>query len=336
MTRVPPKKPGTSRPMHRYFLNLLNRSQRLFITLIKVMLPVMIIVRIADEFGAVAFTSDLLSPVMSLIGLPPEAGLIWATCALVSIYGAVGAFIGLSAHLDMTAAQLSALCAMMLFAHGLPVEQAIVKRAGASFVATTALRLGTAVFYAALVTWISDTTGWLSEPVDFSWMAGGETVIAATGLEGWIDWTIQTVKSLVVSFAVIVGLLVLLDILDKTGITERITRGMMPILRVSGLSRDVAPVTTIGVLLGLTYGGALIIDEARKKNFPPRTLFLSLSWLSLSHSLIEDTAIMLALGADIWVVLVGRVILTLLIIAALARLTLRWQTAPVTATETGT
>jgi hypothetical protein len=159
-------------------------------------------------------------------------------------------------------------------------------------------------------------------------MAGGETAVVATGMDGWIEWTIQTVKSLVVSFAVIVGLLVLLDILDKTGITDRITRGMMPILRVSGLSRDVAPVTTIGVLLGLTYGGALIIDEARKKNFPPRTLFLSLSWLSLSHSLIEDTAIMLALGADIWVVLVGRVILTLLIIAALARLTLRWQREP--------
>lgn len=321
--------------MPRYFFDLFNRSQRLFITLIKVMLPVMIVVRIADEFGAVALASDLLSPVMGLIGLPPEAGLIWATCALVSMYGAVGAFIGLSAHLDMNAAQLSALCAMMLFAHGLPVEQAIVKRAGASLIATTVLRLGAAVSYAALITWISNTTGWLSKPVDFSWMAGGETVVAATGLAGWIDWSMQTVKSLVVSFAVIVGLLIILDVLDKTGITNRITNGIMPILRVSGLSREVAPVTTIGVLLGLTYGGALIIDEARKKNFPPRTLFLSLSWLSLSHSLIEDTAIMLALGADIWVVLVGRVILTLLIIAALARLTLRWQTAPVPATETG-
>tara|TARA_R110000868_G_scaffold206563_1_gene455318 strand:+ start:6420 stop:7388 length:969 start_codon:yes stop_codon:yes gene_type:complete len=321
--------------MPRYLFDLFNRSQRLFITLIKVMLPVMIIVRIADEFGAVALASDLLSPVMGVIGLPPEAGLIWATCALVSMYGAVGAFIGLSAHLDMNAAQLSALCAMMLFAHGLPVEQAIVKRAGASLIATTVLRLGAAVSYAALITWISNTTGWLSKPVDFSWMAGGETVVAATGLAGWIDWSMQTVKSLVVSFAVIVGLLIILDVLDKTGITNRITNGMMPILRVSGLSREVAPVTTIGVLLGLTYGGALIIDEARKKNFPPRTLFLSLSWLSLSHSLIEDTAIMLALGADIWVVLVGRVILTLLIIAALARLTLRWQTAPVPATETG-
>jgi hypothetical protein len=50
--------------------------------------------------------------------------------------------------------------------------------------------------------------------------------------------------------------------------------------------------------------------------------------LSLSHSLIEDTVIMLALGADIWVVLVGRVVLTLIIMMLLAWLTRRWQTAP--------
>ncbi|MFV1852664.1 MAG: nucleoside recognition domain-containing protein [Thalassospira sp.] len=314
--------------MQRYVFDLINRSQKLFVTLIKVMLPVMIVVRIAEEFGAIDIVSGWLAPVMALIGLPPEAGLIWATCALVSMYGAVGAFIGLAGHLDMTAAQLSALCAMMLFAHGLPVEQAIVKRAGASLIATTALRVGAAIGYGALVTWISNMTGWLSEPVDFSWMAGGDVMAAATGLAGWWDWTIQTIKSLIVSFAVITALLVVLDAMKATGLTDKFTLALSPILRVSGLSRDVAPVTTIGVLLGLTFGGALIIDEARKNNYPPRTLFLSLSWLSLSHSLIEDTAIMLALGADIWVVLVGRVILTLIIIALLARLTLRWDRKP--------
>src|SRR5690606_19090168 len=90
-----------------------------------------------------------------------------------------------------------------------------------------------------------------------------------------------------------------------------------------------APVTTVGVLLGLTYGGALIIEEAKKQNFSARTRFLALSWLSLSHSLIEDTLLVLALGANIWVVLVGRVILTLLIVAALANLTNRgdWRVA---------
>lgn len=309
-----------TRAMQRYLFDLINRSQKLFVTLMKVMLPVMIIVRIGEEFGAIEVVSEWLTPVMALIGLPPEAGLIWATCALVSMYGAVGAFIGLAGHLDMTAAQLSALCAMMLFAHGLPVEQAIVKRAGASFFATTALRIAAAVGYGALVTWISDMTGWLSEPIDFTWMIGGDMEMAATGVAGWGDWTVQTIKSLVVSFAVITSLLIILDVMKVSGLTDKFTLALSPILRISGLSRDVAPVTTIGVLLGLTFGGALIIEEARKNNYPKRTLFLSLSWLSLSHSLIEDTAIMLALGADIWVVLVGRVILTLIIIALLARI----------------
>lgn len=317
-----------TRTARRYLLDLINRSQKLFVTLIKVMLPVMIIVRIAQEFGAIDAASELLSPMMALIGLPPEAGLIWATCALVSMYGAVGAFIGLAGTLDMTGGQLSALCAMMLFAHGLPVEQAIVKRAGGSLIATTALRVGAAIGYGALVTWVSNTTGWLSEPVDFSWMAGGDVSTAATGLAGWRDWAVQTIKSLIVSFGVILALLVVLDAMKVTGLTDKFTRAMLPILRVSGLSRDVAPVTTIGVLLGLTYGGALIIDEARKNNYRKRTLFLSLCWLSLSHSLIEDTAIMFALGADLWVILVGRVILTLIIVALLARLTLRWDREP--------
>ncbi|MFH1806951.1 MAG: hypothetical protein ABID63_18880 [Pseudomonadota bacterium] len=311
--------------MSRYLQSLLIRSQRLFWTLIKVMLPVMVAVRIADQFGMVTIAADILTPIMAVIGLPPEAGLIWATCLLINIYAAIAVIISLAAQLDMTAAQISALCAMMLFAHGIPVEQAIVKRAGASFWATAGLRIGAALLYGAFITWISRQTGWLSEPADLAWMASGA---GASGPEGWIDWSLSTALSLVVSFGVIAGLLVLLDILEKTGITDRITLALLPVLRISGLSRDVAPVTTIGVLLGLTYGGALIIDEAQKKQFPPRTLFLSLAWLSLSHSLIEDTAIMLAVGADIWVVLVGRVILTLIIIALLARLTIRWQAQP--------
>ncbi len=315
--------------MQPYLMSLLVRSRRLFITLAKVMLPIMLLVRVADQFGVVDLASKILTPVMSLIGMPPEAGLIWASCLFINIYGAVAVIAGLAPHLDMTSAQLSALCAMMLFAHGIPVEQAIVKKAGASFWATAGLRIFTALFYAAFITWISRHTGYLAESVDLSWMAGNTAdTVNQTSWTGWLVWAQSTFYSLVASFAIIAGLLVLLDLLQKTGLTDRFTRALLPVLRVSGLSKDAAPVTTIGILLGLTYGGALIIDEARQKNFTPRTLFLSLSWLSLSHSLIEDTVIMLALGADIWVVLVGRVVLTLIIMMLLAWLTRRWQTAP--------
>ena len=124
--------------------------------------------------------------------------------------------------------------------------------------------------------------------------------------------------SLAATFGIIVSLLVLLDVLERTGVTRRITAAMSPVLRVSGLAPAAAPVTTVGVLLGLTYGGALIIEEAERQRFDARTRFLALAWLSLSHSLIEDTLLFLALGADIWIVLAGRVLLTMAIVAALA------------------
>ena len=75
----------------------------------------------------------------------------------------------------------------------------------------------------------------------------------------------------------------------------------------------------IGLLLGLTYGGALIIQATKDQDFTPRAKFLALSLLSLSHSLIEDTALMLALGADVWIVLVGRLVFTLALVALIAK-----------------
>lgn len=303
-----------------YVLNLLARSRRLFVALVKVMLPVMVAVQVAQQLGWVDVLGRMIAPAMALLDLPPEAGMVWVTGAFVGVYGAIAVLIGLASSLDMSAAQFSALCAMVLFTHSLPVEQAIVRRAGGGSWATTLLRIGAAIVYGAAVAWFCRWTGILSQPVSLEWLHGsafaGEA--ADAGMMGWIQ---GTALSLALTFAIIVGLLVLLDVFERTGVTRWITSALTPVLRISGLDARATPVTMVGVLLGLTYGGALIIEESEKQQFPPRMRLLALSWVSLSHSLIEDTVLFLALGADIWIVLVGRVMLTLLIVAALARLT---------------
>lgn len=306
--------------MFSYLKTMLRRSWHMFVSVSKVMLPVMIIVQIAQEFGLVDLLGRLIAPAMSLLHLPPEAGIIWATTLLIGIYGGLASLSSLAGTIDMTAGQLSALCAMMLFAHGLPVEQAIVRRAGASFWITGALRVGTALVYGAAVSWACHLTGVLADPVSFEWLRGSSTT-AAVESNGYLEWIQATAFSLALTFVIIALLVVILDGLERLGITRRITAATMPLLRVSGLNAQVAPVTTVGVLLGLTYGGALIIEEAEKQNFSARTRLLALSWLSLSHSLIEDTLLLMALGADLWIILVGRVLVTLAIVAALARLT---------------
>ena len=300
-----------------YLVRLLARSRRLFMTLMKVMLPVMIAVRLAEHWGWIEALGHAVGPAMGWLALPPEAGLVWITGASVGIYGAIAAMIGLAPQLELSAGQLSALAAMLLFAHSLPIEQSIVRRAGASWWATGALRITVALGYGGAVAWASRLSGVLSEPVSLAWMSAGA---ARGGEHDLVDWLRSTALSLAVTFAILVALLVLLDVLERTGVTRRITALLTPLLRVSGLDARAAPVTTVGVLLGLTYGGVLVIEEAEKQQFSARTRFLALAWLSLSHALIEDTLLLVALGANVWIVLVGRVALTLVLIGALARL----------------
>jgi len=302
-----------------YLLNLWRRSRRLFLVLLKVMLPIMILVQVGQWLGWVDVLGRAIAPAMGLLDLPPEAGIVWVAGMCVGVYGAIAALIGLAPVLDLNAAQLSVLCSMVLFAHGLPVEQAIVRRAGASFWATTGLRVGAAILYGAAVAWTCRWAGWLQEPVSLGWLQSS-ALASDTQAGGLLGWLSGTAVSLLLTYGVIVALLVLLDIFERTGVTRAITAVLMPLLRLSGLDARVAPVTTVGVLLGLSYGGALIIEEADKRQLPARTRFLALSWISLSHSLIEDTALLLTLGADIWIILVGRVLLTLAVVAALARI----------------
>ncbi|GAB1579718.1 nucleoside recognition domain-containing protein [Bordetella petrii] len=302
-----------------YLLNLWRRSRRLFLVLLKVMLPIMVLVQVGQWLGWVDVLGRAIAPAMGLLDLPPEAGIVWVAGMCVGVYGAIAALIGLAPVLDLNAAQLSVLCSMVLFAHGLPVEQAIVRRAGASFWATTGLRVGAAILYGAAVAWTCRWAGWLQEPVSLGWLQSS-ALASDTQAGGLLGWLSGTAVSLLLTYGVIVALLVLLDIFERTGVTRAITAVLMPLLRLSGLDARVAPVTTVGVLLGLSYGGALIIEEADKRQLPARTRFLALSWISLSHSLIEDTALLLTLGADIWIILVGRVLLTLAVVAALARI----------------
>ncbi len=298
--------------MTLYLIRLLKRSNTTFLELVRIMLPIMIVVRVGEDFGLPDTVGGLLEPAMSLAGLPGAAGIVWAVCLLTGLYGGIGAYLSLLPYLDMTLGQHNALCAMMLFAHALPLEQAIVSRAGASFAVTSLLRIGAALSYAALVAFLCAKTAFYSAPLDIAFATSG----ASPG--NWTSWFVDTGQSMLGILLVISLLYLLLDFLEAMGVMRWIVDRLQPALRMIGIDSALAPMTTIGLLLGLTYGGALIIQASQSRQFDNRSRLLALSCLSLSHSLIEDTALMLAIGADIWIVLVGRLAFTLIIIAAMS------------------
>lgn len=306
-------------PMLRYLDGIRRRATRMFLTVAGIMVPVMVLVYVAERLGLVALAGQALAPAMAFMGLPAQAGIVWATTVLTNIYGGIAVIAALSGDLRLTTAQISALGAMMLFAHNLPTEQAVVRRAGASALLTGGLRLAVGAAYGAAVAWGCRLGGWLQEPVSLAWLSSnGE---ARSGPPGVWPWLLSSARSLLLIWLVICVLVIVLDALERLGFTRWLTRRLAPVLRLTGLTEAAAPLTTIGMLMGLAYGGALIIEASEREGYDRRTLLLALCWLSLFHAVLEDTLLIAALGANVWIILVLRGLVTLALMMGLAALT---------------
>ncbi len=298
----------------KYLRSLMTRSLRTAATLFKIMLPAMILVRILDQFGFSQSIGEFIGPVMALVGLPAEAGIVWAVAMFSSLFGGIGALITLAPQMDLNVGQVSILAAMMLFAHALVIEQAVVHKAGANFFTTSVIRILAGFIYAIIAYHTIDYLDVLQEPAKFTW--------APEGLESddWLKWSIATAQSMAIMFIIIIVLLILLDIIDRLGINRLLAKLLAPVHDLIGIRRELAPITTVGLLMGIAYGGGLIIEQLREKAISKRELFLTLSFLSIFHAVIEDTLLMMAFGADIWVILVFRGIFSVIFMAILARM----------------
>lgn len=294
-----------------YLKNLGHQSFLTFWELARIMVPIMILMRIAESVGFIDWIGPWLEPVTALVNLPPEAAIICATSILVGFYGAVAA-LPVLAGIDLTAAQITSLCLIILFCHAIPMEQAIVRRAGVSFWGTTLLRLVAGIVAAWMVAFTSVQYGFLDYPQEINQFGASDQTQLSH-----LEWAWSSAQSLFILFGILVLLLFGLDILDRTGITALINKALYPIMRLSGLEQSVTPITTTGVLLGLSYGGGLIIARAKDPEISDEAKFYSLCWLSLCHGLIEDTAVMVAIGGNVWIMLIGRVVLSLVMVRLL-------------------
>ncbi len=287
---------------------------RLYWELLKVMVPIMVVVRLGVTFGLIDHASLLFTPFMDMVGLPAEAGIIWTTAMLVNIYAGLVTLVALLPEAPMSVAQLTVLGTMILVAHSLPIEQRIVQKAGASLIVTTLLRIISALVLGALLNIFYHSMDLLQEKANIAWMPTTEVNA------GWLQWAQDSMVSLFSIFWIILLLVLLLKLLDSLKITDLISKLFAPFLNLLGISHHAIPVTMIGVMLGLGYGGALILREANEGKMSGRDIFLSLSFMCLFHSALEDTLLIFALGTDLSGILLARFLFAFGIIFILGRL----------------
>ncbi len=300
-------------PYHSFVRGLLRDAAKVSWSLFKIMIPVVIVTKILKELGAVDLLGQVLAPVMQLVGLPGELGLVWATAMVTNIYGGMAAFGTIGTGLELTTAQVTVLMSMILFAHGLPVELRIAQKAGPRLRFTALLRVGCALVFGVLFSRTCLALDWLQQPNTALWQP-------PAGDPGWLAWALGQVKSLALIFVIILGLLLLLRVLDRLGFNRLLSVILSPLLRLMGMSSKAAPITVIGMTLGLSYGGGLIIRESQSGRMSRRDVLLTMALLSICHSLIEDTLLMAAAGAHHAGILWGRAVFSILVIAVMSRI----------------
>ncbi|BES70443.1 hypothetical protein RE428_14610 [Marinobacter nanhaiticus D15-8W] len=301
--------------------SILQETGLVYLTLLKLLVPALIIVKILESIGFTEWLATVLAPLMSLLGLPEELSIVWAATLLTNIYTGMAIFYNLPGDSALTVAQVTVLGTLMVVGHGLPVEGAVARKAGVPWWLTLLLRVGGALVLGSLLNLVYQWTGWLQEANQLVWRP--EQI--DTSLSAWAWAQLQT---LVTIFVVILALISLLRILRAVGIERLLHALLYPMLRLLGIGKDAANTTIIGITLGLSFGGGLLIRDAQSGRLSARDAFLTLAFLGLCHSLIEDTLLVMLLGADLSGILWARILFAFLIIGILARLPLSDRPQP--------
>ena len=221
-------------------------------------------------------------------------------------------FLQIAGELSLTVEQVTVLGTMMLIGPSLPVEGAVARRAGVPWWVTLALRVGGALFLGSMLHLIYSGFDLYQSPARIVWQFEMADDSLAT-------WAFVQFNTLALVFFIILSLIVFLKVLSALGLERIMHIGLSPLLRVLGIGQAAANTTVIGVALGLSYGAGLLIRDLGKGVMSRRDSFLALCFLGLVHSMIEDTLLIMAIGADLSGILWARLLFAIVVVALLAR-----------------
>ncbi len=291
----------------KILVNIFQETTKIFWILFKVILPVVIVIRALELIGAIPFLAKFLEPLTSFIGIDGSLGLVWMAAILVNIYAGLAAFASLQAIFDYSVAETTILGLIILIAHSLPIEVAIAKKSRISWIFNLSFRFINAIVAGKILNLIFTKYELFNEPNQSVLQVPNELVSN-------FEWATLQIQNFFIIFLIIFFIISTINILKALGVWSLIIDIMKIPLSYLGMSEKVANIILIGLTLGISFGGGFLIEESKKNNISKKDILLSLSFLSLCHSIIEDTILILLLGSHISGILFFRFIYTVIII----------------------
>lgn len=304
-----------------FALSIFNPWKRTCKILFKILIPISILIKILQETGGINYVSNFFDPLMQLMGLPGEMGIVWASAIFGNLYGGLLAFYSLQSTVSLTVAQVTILMTTLLIAHSFLMEVVVVYKAGLKWIPIVLFRLGMAVVVGIFLNFFYSATNLLQEP------ASQIMALSAPADQSITAWIINELKNYISIALIILALITVLEILKRIGLIAKLNKLLEPVLNFIGMTSKIVPLTIIGLTLGLAYGGALIIDETRATSISKKDIFYSLLLMSLFHSIIEDTMLVASAGGNWSGIVLFRFVFAFITTAILIRITRNWDDA---------
>lgn len=286
------------------FIPALKKSGTTSLWLLKMILPISLGVRLLDYYELLAYMATILDPLFVYLGLPGSTAIVFLTSIFLPLYAPIAIITSMS----ITLRELTILALMCQIAHNLPVESAIQGKTGTTFKGMTILR----IFMGIVAGFILN----LVLPKEMGMPLFNQTDVIAINSIGelLIAWLKSSLKIALLIAAIVFSLNLLYNILNSYNLVEKLSKGLNPILKFFGLPENTGFLLLIGYIVGLAYGGALMMDQMKDGKVSRTEANLLNHHLALSHSVIEDNLLFVALGVSIWWILGVRLSLAWIVV----------------------
>ena len=260
--------------------------------LLSIMIPISFAVTLLQHWGVLDYIAQALEPVCRLFGLRGEAALVIVTTAVMNIYSGIAVI----QSIPFTAREICIMALMGLLAHNLIIETTVQKKTGSKGWQMLCLRLAGAAVGGLFLNW--------ALPDNHSVVIHGMSSKHLPFLEVMQHWLTGTLALTFKLVCIVVSLNILQRILEEFGLMNILARWVSPLLRPMGLPSNTAFLWLVANVVGLAYGSAILIEHRKENKISAKDANLLNHHIALSHSLLEDTALFLAIGAGLgWITL---------------------------------
>jgi len=276
------------------FKNSLNSSLKSAWIILKLVIPIYILADILFYYNTLSYVSFIVEPFTSILGLPAEASLAIISGIFLNLYAAIA----FAAPLDMTAQQWTVLAVFLGICHSLVVESVIMKKIGISTFYSYMMRFFVGLF-----------VGYLTYIMPSSWFVSTLSTQDFTQkivYDNFIDLIYgSSYNATILSIKIILLISVLIFIMDFIKTRKFVLESQKNVSK--GFS------ILVGVILGITYGAGILIQEAKSGAISKADLFYIGTFLMICHAIIEDTLLFVIFGADFTMVIVIRTVAAIIL-----------------------